>query len=55
MKTPVGHSNRQIVGFSLPPELAKAVKEEAAKRGVSLRVLFVEMWQSYKSPPKTKA
>ena len=45
--------NRQIVGFSLSPELARDVKTEAARRGVSLRKLFEEMWNDYdKNRPK---
>ena len=39
---------RQIVGFSLPPDLASEVKIEAAKRNLSLRKLFGEMWTLYK-------
>ena len=39
---------RQIVGFSLPPSLASEVKIEAAKRNLSLRKLFGEMWTLYK-------
>lgn len=38
---------RQIVGFSLHPAMAKAVKVEAEKRGISLRKLFEEMWESH--------
>jgi hypothetical protein len=44
--------NRQIVGFSLPPALATAVKEEAARRNVSLRKLFEEMWEGYSAKQK---
>jgi len=40
---------RQIVGFSLPPALAAEVKVEAAKRNLSLRKLFDEMWALYKT------
>lgn len=40
--------HRQIVGFSLPPELAVEVKIEAARRNVTLRKLFDEIWQLYK-------
>jgi len=40
---------RQIVGFSLLPELAVEVKMEAARRSISLRELFVEMWRLYRS------
>ena len=38
---------RQIVGFSISPELATQVKTEAAQRGLSLRRLFEEMWSTY--------
>lgn len=38
---------RQIIGFSLPPELAVEVKMEAARREISLRKLFVELWALY--------
>lgn len=38
---------RQIVGFSLDPKLARAVKAEAAMRNVSLRKLFEEVWTLY--------
>lgn len=44
--------NRQIVGFSLSPDMARDVKSEAGRRGVSLRKLFEEMWAGYKTPPK---
>ena len=43
---------RKIVGFSMSPELAAEVKQEAAKRGVSLRKLFEEMWELYKKSTK---
>ncbi len=39
--------NRKIIGFSLAPPMARAVKAEAAQRGLSLRKLFEEMWQLY--------
>jgi hypothetical protein len=46
---------RQIVGFSLPPETARAVKAEAGRRGLSLRKLFDELWQLYQQKnPKAK-
>ena len=38
---------RQIIGFSLPPDLAVEVKMEAARRKISLRKLFVELWALY--------
>ncbi len=41
------HRNRQIVGFSLDPAMASAVKAEAAKRNISLRKLFEEMWEAH--------
>ena len=41
--------NRQIVGFSLPPQMAREVKQEAARRGVSLRKLFEEIWTMYRA------
>lgn len=40
---------RQIVGFSLPPDLAAEVKVEAARRNISLRKLFTELWTIYKN------
>jgi hypothetical protein len=45
---------RQIVGFSLTPELARAVKTEAARRGLSLRKLFEEMWAQYQETKQAK-
>jgi hypothetical protein len=44
---PNTHRSRQIVGISLPPAVATAFKEEAARRNISLRSLFEEMWQGY--------
>lgn len=44
--------NRKIVGFSLSPDMARDVKAEAGRRGVSLRKLFEEMWSGYKAPPQ---
>ena len=40
---------RRIVGFSLPPDLAAEVKIEAARRNLSLRKLFSELWALYKT------
>jgi hypothetical protein len=37
-------SPRQIVGVSLTPDLAKEFKAEAARRGVQLKALFLELW-----------
>lgn len=51
-KAPEPQRNRQIVGFSLSPETAAAVKDEAARRKVSLRKLFEEMWEGYSAKRK---
>jgi hypothetical protein len=40
---------RQIVGFSLKPELAEAVKSEAKSRRIPLQTLLEEMWALYKA------
>jgi len=51
-KTPIpksGTPSRQIVGFSLPRSLAAEVKVEAARRNLSLKNLFAEMWALYKN------
>jgi hypothetical protein len=42
-----GPTPRQIVGFSLPPDLATAVKAEAARWNMPLCKLFGEMWGLY--------
>lgn len=39
---------RKILGFSLSPDIAAEVKVEAARRNISLRQLFNEMWTLYK-------
>ena len=36
--------DRQIIGISLPRDLAVAVKMEAVRRNVYLKDLFLEMW-----------
>lgn len=41
---------RQIIGVSLPPEIAVQVKQEAARRGMSVRQLFLDMWGAYRAP-----
>lgn len=46
---------RQILGISLSPEMARAVKAEAARRGVSLRKLFEEMWAQYQKSAAAKS
>jgi hypothetical protein len=47
-------NNRQIVGFSMSPDMARAVKTEAARRGISLRKLFEELWAQYERPKSAK-
>tara|TARA_Y100000815_G_scaffold190167_1_gene173592 strand:+ start:39206 stop:39364 length:159 start_codon:yes stop_codon:yes gene_type:complete len=44
---------RKIIGFSLAPSLAAEVKSEAARRGMSLRKLFEEIWELYKKSKKS--
>jgi hypothetical protein len=44
---------RQIVGFSLAPDLAAKVKSEAARRKIKLRSLFEEMWMLYQEARKS--
>jgi len=39
---------RKIVGLSLPHEVASELKMEAARRDMTLRQLFLEMWTLYK-------
>ena len=39
---------RQIVGFSLDPDMAREVKAAAAEKGLSLKKLFEEIWRTYK-------
>lgn len=51
-KGPDSRRDRQIVGFSLSPERAREVKQEAARRGLSLRKLFEELWELYKAQPR---
>lgn len=52
--TPRDKTVRQIVGFSLSPDQAAAVKIEAARRGISLKKLFDEMWSLYQENHKQK-
>lgn len=44
--------DRLIVGFSLSPEMAAAVKMEAARRKLTLRKLFEELWADYTAKEK---
>jgi len=43
---------RKILGISLGVELARDVKAEAARRGISLKKLFEEMWDLYRQSQK---
>jgi hypothetical protein len=43
---------RKIIGFSMSPAMAAEVKSEAARRGMSLRKLFEEMWSLYQEEKK---
>ena len=45
---------RQIIGFSLEPNLAREVKAEAVRRNVPLKLLFGEIWELYKKAAKAK-
>lgn len=38
---------RKILGVSLSPAIAGAVKQEAARRGITVKSLFMEMWEEY--------
>lgn len=40
-------SESQIIGVRMSPELAREVKAEAAKRGLSVKKLFEELWETY--------
>lgn len=48
MKSTNTTPKRRILGISLSPEMACEVKAEAARRGVSLRKMFEELWVLYK-------
>lgn len=41
--------SRQIIGISMSPALAREVKQEAARRGLSLRRMFEELWALYRA------
>jgi hypothetical protein len=38
----------QIVGIRMSPALAHEVKLEATRRGITLKVLFAELWEGYR-------
>ena len=46
-----GDDERQVLGISLTKAMAREVKIEAARRGLTLRALFEEMWQAYLNGP----
>lgn len=46
-RAPACGKARNIVGFSLSPELASKVKAEAGRRQIRLNKLFEEMWRLY--------
>jgi hypothetical protein len=46
---------RQMVGFSLPRDLAVEIKEEAARRKIAVSKLFAELWPLYKNKGKKGA
>ena len=54
MTTPSRPKPRQIVGFSLDPDLASEVKAEAGRRNIPLKKLFEELWALYKKNGKPK-
>lgn len=41
------HKDTRTIGFRLPFDLARSVKDEAARRGIMLNRLFEEMWELY--------
>ncbi|CAJ0780654.1 hypothetical protein LMG18090_01219 [Ralstonia mannitolilytica] len=43
----------QIVGIRMAPALAQEVKLEATRRGITLKVLFAELWASHKQHAKS--
>lgn len=53
MTKPSKHDDakRRIIGISLAPQVAGEVKAEAARRGISLKRLFEEMWTQYVNKP----
>jgi hypothetical protein len=48
-------SMRTIVGISLPPTIAMKFKEEAVRRNIPLRELFLELWAKYEKSKAGKA
>ena len=50
---PLRQGTTQVIGFRLSKELAKKVKEEAARRGLPLNMLFEEIWRLYESIGKS--
>lgn len=48
-KQQIEKQGSQVVGVRMTPETAKRFKTEAAKRGISGRRLFEEMWADYQA------
>lgn len=48
-------NDRKILGISLGVQLACDVKAEAARRGISLKKLFEEMWNLYRQSQRKTA
>lgn len=44
---------RQKIGISMHPEMAADVKQEAARRGITIRALFEELWAAYMKAKRT--
>ncbi len=45
--------NTEIVGIRLTPQIANAFKAEAARRGLRVNQLFLEMWHDYRAKPES--
>jgi hypothetical protein len=43
---------RTIIGVSLSPDVAAAMKAEAKRRGMRLKELVMEMWDAYRAAPR---
>ena len=46
-RTPMPQKDRKILGISMSPTMAGDIKAEAARRNISLRKLFEELWSMY--------
>jgi hypothetical protein len=45
--------NTEIVGIRLTPKIANAFKAEAARRGLRVNQLFLELWEGYRPKPES--